>query len=79
VVKVTFTDLNRSWGLHIRRGVAEVTESVPQKVDVTLELQRNVWAQIALGKITLEDAITSGKASVKGSQKALIAVFNSFG
>jgi alkyl sulfatase BDS1-like metallo-beta-lactamase superfamily hydrolase len=79
VVKVTFTDLNRSWGLHVRRGVAEVTENVPQKVDVTLELPRDVWAQIALGEITLEEAITSGKASVKGSQKALTAVFSSFG
>jgi alkyl sulfatase BDS1-like metallo-beta-lactamase superfamily hydrolase len=79
VVKVTFTDLNRSWGLQVRHGVAEVTENVPQKVDVTLKLPRDVWAQIALGEITIEEAITSGKASVKGSQKALTAVFASFG
>jgi len=79
VVKVTFTDLDRSWGLHVRRGVAEVTENITNEVDVTLELPRAVWAQIALKEITLEEAISTGKASVKGSQKALTAVFGSFG
>jgi len=79
VVKVTFTDLDRSWSLHIRRGVAEVSEDVPNKVDVTLELPRAVWSQIALNEITLEEAISSGKASVKGDKKALTAVFGSFG
>jgi alkyl sulfatase BDS1-like metallo-beta-lactamase superfamily hydrolase len=79
VVKVTFTDLNRSWSVHVRRGVAEVTKRVPETVDATLELPRKVWAQIALKETTLEEAISSGKVTVKGSQKALTAVFGSFG
>jgi alkyl sulfatase BDS1-like metallo-beta-lactamase superfamily hydrolase len=79
IVRVTFTDVRKSWGLHVRRGVAEVTEIAPKKVDATLELPRSVWAEIALGETTVEEAIASGKATVKGSKKALIAVFNSFG
>ena len=78
VVKVTFTDLQRSWSVHVRRGVAEVTELVPEAVDATLELPRSVWAQIALKETTLEEAMASGKARFKGSQKALNAVFGSF-
>ena len=78
VVKVTFTDIDRSWSLQVRRGVVEVTENLPNEVDVTLELPRVVWAQIALRDITLEEAISSGEASVKGSEEALTAVFGSF-
>lgn len=79
VAKVTFTDLGLSWALHVRRGVAEVTESVPEEVDVTLELPRPVWARIALRETTLEDAIASKEASFEGDQKALSLVFGSFG
>jgi len=75
---VTFTDLERSWSVHVRRGVAEVSESVPETVDATLELPRPVWARIVLKEITLEEAMATGKASVKGRQKVLNAVFGSF-
>jgi alkyl sulfatase BDS1-like metallo-beta-lactamase superfamily hydrolase len=78
MVKVTFTDIDQSWSLQVRRGVVEVTENLPHEVDVTLELPRTVWAQIALRDITLEEAISSGEASVKGSEEALTAVFGSF-
>jgi alkyl sulfatase BDS1-like metallo-beta-lactamase superfamily hydrolase len=78
MVKVTFTDIDQSWSLQVRRGVVEVTENLPNEVDVTLELPRAVWAQIALRDITLEEAISSGEASVKGSEEALTAVFGSF-
>ncbi len=77
-MKVTFTDLQRSWSVHVRRGVAEVTELVPETVDATLELPRSVWAQIALKETTLEEAMASGKARFKGNQKELNAVFGSF-
>jgi alkyl sulfatase BDS1-like metallo-beta-lactamase superfamily hydrolase len=78
VVKVTFTDLQQSWGLYVRHGVAEVTENAPEQSDVTLELPRSVWAQIFLGETTPEGAIASGEASFKGSEEVLTAVFSSF-
>ena len=76
---MTFTDIQQSWGLHIRRGVAEVTVGAPEKPDAIIELPRTLWAQIVLGETTLEDAISKGDATVKGSQKDLITVFDSFG
>lgn len=78
IVQVTFVDLDKSWALHVRRGVAEVTEIVPDTVDVTLSLPRLVWAQMVLKETTLEKAIASGEATVEGSVEALSAVFNSF-
>lgn len=79
VIQVTFTDIQQSWGLHIRRGVAEVTVGAPEKPDAIIELPRTLWAQIVLGETTLEDAISKGDATVKGSQEDLITVFDSFG
>jgi alkyl sulfatase BDS1-like metallo-beta-lactamase superfamily hydrolase len=78
VVQITFSDLGQSWTLHVRRGVAEVTEIVPDTVDVTLSLPRLVWAQIVLNETSFEEAIASGEATVEGSGETLSAVFNSF-
>lgn len=77
-VKITFTDLKRSWVLHVRRGVAEVTEQVPQTVDVTVEMPRLIFAQIITGETTMPAAIEAGKVNVKGSREALNAVIDSF-
>jgi alkyl sulfatase BDS1-like metallo-beta-lactamase superfamily hydrolase len=78
IVQITFSDLGRSWALHVRRGVAEVTEIVPVNVDVTLSLPRLVWAQIVLKETTLLEAFSSGKATIEGSEETLFSVFNSF-
>jgi alkyl sulfatase BDS1-like metallo-beta-lactamase superfamily hydrolase len=77
-VQIIFSDLGQSWALHVRRGVAEVTEVVPDQVDATLSLPRLVWAQMVLNETTLENAIASGEATVAGSVETLSAVFNSF-
>jgi alkyl sulfatase BDS1-like metallo-beta-lactamase superfamily hydrolase len=78
-IKITFTDGKDSWALHVRYGVAELTNGVPEKVDATHELPRLVWAQMVLGETTQAQAIASKKATVTGSQKDLTAVFASFG
>jgi alkyl sulfatase BDS1-like metallo-beta-lactamase superfamily hydrolase len=78
IVQITFSDLGQSWALHVRRGVAELTEVVPDNVDVILSLPRRVWAQIVLKETTLLDALSSGKATLEGSEETLLAVFNSF-
>jgi alkyl sulfatase BDS1-like metallo-beta-lactamase superfamily hydrolase len=77
-VKVTFTDLKKSWAVQVRRGVAEVTEVMPKKVDATLSLKREVWAEIVLKKLSMDKAISSGKAKVSGSKKDFAAVFGAF-
>ena len=78
IVQITFADLAKSWALHVRRGVAEVTEVVPDQVDASLSLPRLVWAQMVLNEITIEKAIASGDATVEGSVETVSAVLNSF-
>ena len=77
-VKVTFTDLKKSWAVHVRRGVAEVTQAMPKKVDATLSLKREIWAEIVLKKLSMDEAISSGKAKVSGSKEDLAVVFGAF-
>jgi alkyl sulfatase BDS1-like metallo-beta-lactamase superfamily hydrolase len=77
-VKLTFTDLKKSWAIHVRRGVAEVTESMPEMVDATLSLKREIWAQIVLKNLSMEQAVSSGSAKISGSREDFTAVFGAF-
>jgi alkyl sulfatase BDS1-like metallo-beta-lactamase superfamily hydrolase len=78
-IRITFSDVKQSWKIHVRRGVAEVTDDDTGKVDATLTLPREIWAKIVLKQTTLEKAIADGEAEVGGDPKALGAVFGSFG
>jgi alkyl sulfatase BDS1-like metallo-beta-lactamase superfamily hydrolase len=78
IARVTFSDLGKSWALHVRRGVAEVTETIPDEVDAAITLPRLTWAQIVLRQKTLDEAVKSGKATVGGDKKALAAIVASF-
>src|SRR5690606_14160339 len=57
------SDIKRSWGLHVRRGVAEVTEGAPATPDAAINMTHKTWAQIVAKEITLEDAIKSSAVS----------------
>lgn len=78
VARVTFSDLQRSWAVHVRRGVAEVTDAVPEKTDVAIELTRKTWARIALRELTLADAVAAGEATVTGEEATMETIVNSF-
>ena len=77
VINVTFTDLDQTWSIHIRRGVAEVTDA-SSDATATLHLARAVWAEIALGQISLDQAIGAGRADVRGDPERVRRVFGSF-
>ncbi|MHC4406560.1 MAG: alkyl sulfatase C-terminal domain-containing protein [Planctomycetota bacterium] len=78
VAKVTFSDSKKSWALHVRRGVAEVIDTIPDKVDVAITLPRLTWAQIVLGQTTLAGAAKSGDATIDGDRDALAEIVASF-
>ena len=79
VAKVTFSDLNRSWSLHVRRGVAEVSAVVPDEVDVTISLPRLTWAAIVIHQKTLAQAVQTGEATISGDREAMREMLDSFG
>jgi len=78
IVEIKLTDQKKSWALHVRRGVAEVSENVPEEVDTTIELPFRTFAEIMTGDTTLPKEIEAGTAKVEGSQEALTEVIGSF-
>ena len=53
IIEIKLTDQKKSWALHVRRGVAEVSENVPEEVDATIELRFRTFAEIMTGDTTL--------------------------
>jgi len=73
-----FIDKKASYAVHVRRGVADVSANVPEKVDATIDLPFRTFAEIVTGDTTLPKEIEAGTAKVEGSQEALTEVIGSF-
>jgi alkyl sulfatase BDS1-like metallo-beta-lactamase superfamily hydrolase len=77
-IVVTFTDLNKSWTIHVRRGIVEVTEGSEPKAIATLELPREEWARLAIGEETLKKSVSAGTSQIKGDDGTLYKVLGAF-
>jgi alkyl sulfatase BDS1-like metallo-beta-lactamase superfamily hydrolase len=77
-IVVTFTDLDKSWTIHIRRGAVEVTEGSEPEVAATLELSREEWAKLAIGDGTLKESVSVGTSKVRGDDDMLYRVLGAF-
>jgi len=60
ILAITFSDIDRSWGLHVRNGVAEISEGKPANADATLSMTRENWAKMVAGQSTIEKSLQSG-------------------
>jgi alkyl sulfatase BDS1-like metallo-beta-lactamase superfamily hydrolase len=82
VLQFVFTDKeNHAVALHVRRGIAEYVKEPSKyfkKPDFDMKLDSKTWADLYLNKITLDEAIASGKLKVKGNQKELVQIFDMF-
>jgi len=78
IVEIKLTDKKASYAVHVRRGVAEVSANVPEKVDATIEIPFRAFAEIMARDTTLPKKIEAGTAKVKGSREALDEVIDSF-
>ena len=78
IIEIKLTDLKKSWALHVRRGVAEVSETVPKKIDATIEMPYLSFAKIMVGDSRLRNEEAAGTAKITGSREAVNAVINSF-
>jgi alkyl sulfatase BDS1-like metallo-beta-lactamase superfamily hydrolase len=61
-------------GLHVRRSVAVLTDG--SGADATVTLDRDTWAEIVTGKISMSDALAAGTAATNSPDK--IATFFSW-
>jgi alkyl sulfatase BDS1-like metallo-beta-lactamase superfamily hydrolase len=77
-IVVTFTDLDKSWTIHIRKGALEVVEGSVSNAAATLELTREQWARISLGEQSLKASVSEGKSRIEGDETALYQVLGAF-
>jgi alkyl sulfatase BDS1-like metallo-beta-lactamase superfamily hydrolase len=77
-IVVTFTDLDKSWTIHVRRGIVEVTAGSEPEAIATLELSREEWAKLAIGEGTLKESVAIGSSQIKGDEGMLYKVLGAF-
>ncbi len=76
-VAFRITDARQDYAVEVRRGVAQVHETLPAKVDVTLNLTAAVMQRVIARQTTLAAALQAGEIKADGNV-ALLARFNSF-
>jgi len=73
-----FPDVNESYAIEIRRGIAEFHSEMPEGVDVVLTLDDVYLSDILMGLASFEQGIKSGDIKVDGSMDDLIEFFSCF-
>jgi alkyl sulfatase BDS1-like metallo-beta-lactamase superfamily hydrolase len=66
-----FPDVNKSYTLEVRSGVAEFREGLDKHADVTLEVNKGDWIEIILGQKSFPLALATGTVSLHGGIKKL--------
>ncbi len=73
-----FTETGRGYALEVRRGIAQLHESLPAEVDVTLNLTVSDLHRIILRQTTFADALKIGEIKADGKQTELARFFGFF-
>jgi alkyl sulfatase BDS1-like metallo-beta-lactamase superfamily hydrolase len=77
-VVVNFSDLDKSWTVHVRRGALEITEGRGSKIAATLEISREQWAKLVMSEQTVKVSVSAGSAQIKGDENTLYKVLGAF-
>ena len=82
VIEFVFTDKgNKAVGLHIRGGIVEyipVPSDYYKETDYTIKMDSEIWPELYLNAMTLQDAIDSGKVKLTGDESEVIELFEMF-
>lgn len=74
----TFTDVNETYGLEIRRGIAQMHKGAPDGTSFTLSLARATLIAMGQGRTNLKDALATGEASLEGNPADLATFLSKF-
>ncbi len=64
VIGFRFTDTDEAYTLHVRRGIAALSEGWPEDPDTGVETTTDIWLEVATGQRSLPLAIATFKVSV---------------
>ena len=78
VVHFYFTDIDRRYGVHVRRGVAQLTQQMPDKPDIAITTDAQTWRRIVVGERNLAVALARGELSVDGGVPRLVTFLRLF-
>jgi alkyl sulfatase BDS1-like metallo-beta-lactamase superfamily hydrolase len=67
VIQLIFTDVDETYTMHVRRGVAELRKKTADSPDITVTCDSFVWKQILVGQRSAAAAYATGKLAVDGS------------
>ncbi|MBE7635927.1 MBL fold metallo-hydrolase [Sneathiella sp. P13V-1] len=67
VVAFTFPDINENYTIHLRRGVAEVRETLMENADITVTVNSLIWKEILSKRRNPAVAYAGGDIDVDGS------------
>lgn len=73
-----FTDVDESYGILVRRGVAEFQRRFPDAADVSLTTTSAVWKDIVLGRRNAVVALAGNDVEVEGSTLDLVGFLRLF-
>ena len=73
-----FPDVDESYAIHVRRGVAEFQRAFPENPDVAITVDSAVWREIAVGLRNPALTFASGAVEVKGSTLDLVGFLRLF-
>jgi alkyl sulfatase BDS1-like metallo-beta-lactamase superfamily hydrolase len=73
-----FPDVNESYALEIRRGVAQFHEQMPEKTDATLTLNKGTLNRVLLQQIKFQDAVIAGEIRISSGTTAVVQRFFSY-
>ncbi len=68
VVGFRFPDVDESYTLHVRRGVADLQPGFPEAPDLSFVVDASVWRAIALGRRGFPAALAAGDVRIQGSK-----------
>ena len=78
LVSFRFPDVDESYAIHVRRGVAEFRRALPEHPDVAITVVSGVWREIVVGLRNPALAFASGAVQVEGSKLDLIGFLRLF-
>lgn len=77
-VAFKIADTNETYAIEVRRGIAQVHEGLPAKVDATLSISLATMQKLIARQLTLVGALQSGEVKVQGSVALLTRFYGFF-
>lgn len=74
----SFADRGEQHLVEIRNATAEYMGQSDTVADMGIEISHALWSKIVVGQLTLQEAVDSGEAAVKGEEQLVTKIMNAF-